>query len=155
MIIRRLVALASGVLLMLGGMSAVAAGPAAAAAAQQGPGRPNCAALADGHVPEGAVTSATIADGYCEVHGILRPAIHFTVKLPVDGWTGQYVQQGCSGLCGAVPDLTYPLFGFTCPAAVAKTLAVAADDTGHTGDAAGAQPATWGEIGRASCRERV
>ncbi len=138
MMIRRLVALLSAVSLVLGGVSG------GMSAAASGPAPLNCAALDSAHVPQGAVTSATIADGYCEVHGVLLPAIHFTVKLPVDGWTGQYVQQGCSGLCGAVPDLSFPLFGFTCPAAVAKTLVVAADDTGHTGDATGAQPATWG-----------
>jgi hypothetical protein len=74
----------------------------------------------------------------------MLPATHFTVKLPVDGWTGEYVQQGRGGLCGAVPDLSFPLFGFSCAAALAGTLVVAADDTGHTGDPAGTQPATWG-----------
>jgi feruloyl esterase len=95
------------------------------------------------------VASATVDDGYCQVRGLLLPATHFTVKLPVSGWTGEYVQQGCSGLCGAVPDLTFPLFGFSCPAAMARTLVVAADDTGHTGDPEGAQPATWGADPRA------
>src|SRR3954452_22973594 len=80
---------------LIGGVSAAARGPAPL----------NCAGLAAARVPQGTVTSATAADGYCQVHGVLLPATHFTVKLPVDGWTGQYVQQGCSGLCGAVPDL--------------------------------------------------
>ncbi|WP_067503223.1 tannase/feruloyl esterase family alpha/beta hydrolase [Actinoplanes sp. TFC3] len=116
-----------------------------------------CAGLTASHVPQGTITSAAIADGYCEVQGTLRPATHFTIKLPVRGWTGQYVQQGCSGLCGAVPDLAYPLFGFDCAAAMARTLVVAADDTGHRGDFEGAEPATWGadpqarlEFGRTS-----
>uniref|UniRef100_UPI0027427324 tannase/feruloyl esterase family alpha/beta hydrolase n=1 Tax=Actinoplanes sp. RD1 TaxID=3064538 RepID=UPI0027427324 len=112
-----------------------------------------CGGLTEARVPQGSVTSATVADGYCVARGVLRPATHFTVKLPVSGWTGQYVQQGCSGLCGAVPALDYPLFGFACAAARAKTLVVAADDTGHTGDAAatwGADPRARREFGRTS-----
>ncbi|MFI2207412.1 tannase/feruloyl esterase family alpha/beta hydrolase [Streptomyces sp. NPDC020192] len=137
--IRKLLTLLVAVPLMLGGASAAAHSPAPL----------NCAGLTAAHVPQGMVTSATAADGYCQVQGVLEPATKFTVKLPVSGWTGEYVQQGCSGLCGAVPDLRFPLFGFSCPAAKDKTLVVAGDDTGHTGDPAGAQPATWGRDPRA------
>ncbi|MFB9235578.1 tannase/feruloyl esterase family alpha/beta hydrolase [Plantactinospora siamensis] len=138
--IRKLLAVLAAVPLLLGG---------AASAAQRGPAPRDCAGLAGARVPQGTVGSAAVVDGYCEVHGVLAPATRFTVKLPVSGWTGQYVQQGCSGLCGATPDLTYPLFGFRCPAAQARTLVVAGDDTGHTGDPEGAQPATWGADPRA------
>ena len=137
--IRRLLVVLAAVPLALGGVSAAAHRPASL----------NCAGLTTAHVPQATVTSTATADGYCQVQGVLLPATHFTVKLPVSGWTGEYVQQGCGGLCGAVPDLGFPLFGFSCPAALAKTLAVAADDTGHTGDPAGAQPATWGADPRA------
>lgn len=118
-------------------------------AAPRGPAPLGCAGLTTAHLPQGVVTAATTTDGYCQVRGVLKPAIKFTVKLPLTGWTGEYVQQGCSGLCGEVPDLTFPLFAFSCPAALAKTLVVAADDTGHTGDPEGAQPATWGADPRA------
>ncbi|AGL18910.1 tannase/feruloyl esterase family alpha/beta hydrolase [Actinoplanes sp. N902-109] len=139
MLIRKAVTLLSAAALVLTGLCGAA----------RGPGPASCAGLITARVPQGGVSSATVADGYCEVRGVLLPATHFTVKLPVRGWTGQYVQQGCGGLCGAVPDLAFPLFGFSCPAALARTLVVAADDTGHTGDAAGAQPATWGADPRA------
>ncbi|WP_305788808.1 tannase/feruloyl esterase family alpha/beta hydrolase [Symbioplanes lichenis] len=119
------------------------------AAVPQATGPDPCGGLTGARVPQGSVISATVEDTYCVARGVLRPATHFTVKLPIKGWTGQYVQQGCSGLCGAVPSLDYPLFGFSCAAAQAKTLVVAADDTGHTGDAAGASPATWGADPRA------
>ncbi|GAB3805237.1 tannase/feruloyl esterase family alpha/beta hydrolase [Micromonospora zhanjiangensis] len=120
-----------------------------AGAAADGPAPLDCAGLATAHGPQGSVTSADTVDGYCQVRGVLQPATRFTVKLPVHGWTGRYVQQGCGGLCGEVPDLTFPLFGFACPAALARTLVVAADDTGHTGDPEGAGPATWGRDPRA------
>ena len=137
--IRKLLALLAAIPLVLSAVSAGAHSPATV----------NCAGLTAAHVAQGRVTSTTTIDGYCQVQGVLLPATHFTVKLPVDGWTGEYVQQGCGGLCGAVPDLAFPLFGFSCPAALAKTLVVAADDTGHTGDPAGARPATWGADPRA------
>jgi feruloyl esterase len=75
---------------------------------------------------------------------VIRPQTRFTVKLPTDGWTGRYVQLGCAGLCGAVPELDLPLFGFSCQSALDGKLALAADDTGHTGDPQGGEPATWG-----------
>lgn len=92
------------------------------------------------------VTSAVVAPtnkhAYCEVHGVLQPRTRFTLKLPVEGWTGQYVQQGCSALCGAVPDLIVPLFGFRCQAALDGRLALGATDSGHTGSTIG--DASWG-----------
>src|SRR3954466_2575643 len=113
-----------------------------------------CAALTSARIPDATVTSATVVSAdrqqrFCQVQGVLAPQTHFTVRLPVSGWTGQYVQQGCSGLCGAVPALDLPLFGFTCAAALDGHLVLAADDTGHTGDAQGAEPATWGADPRA------
>jgi feruloyl esterase len=93
----------------------------------------DCAALS-------VLGSASVADtaghSYCEVHGT-----HFTIKLPVEGWTGQYVQSGCSGLCGTIPELDLPLFGFQCRPATTGRLVMAADDTGHTG---GTDDATFG-----------
>jgi hypothetical protein len=108
-----------------------------------------CAALARAPIPETTVTSAeTVTNGrgqeFCQVRGVIRPQTRFTVKLPTSGWTGQYVQVGCSGLCGTVPALDLPLFGFGCAAALDGKLVLAADDTGHTGDPQGGEPATWG-----------
>src|SRR3954454_9282104 len=136
----RLLTLLAAAPLILGGMTGAARGTTTA----------DCGALIQARVPGATVTAAApVADGYCQVQGVLRPATHFTVELPRSGWTGEYVQQGCGGLCGTVPDLGFPLFGFSCPAALAKTLVVAGDDTGHTGDAEGAQPASWGADPRA------
>src|ERR1700754_615574 len=136
---KRLFTLLAAAPLILGGMTGAARGTTTTM---------DCGALAATHVA-GATTAAPVADGYCQVQGVLTPNTHFTVKLPMTGWTGEYVQQGCSGFCGEVPDLSYPLFGFSCPAALAHTLVVAADDTGHTGTPESAEPATWGADPRA------
>lgn len=71
----------------------------------------SCAALAavdlDAIGGDGSmVTSAQEAESNgrrtCTVNGILAPAIRFQVNLPVDTWTGRYLQVGCGGLCGRV-----------------------------------------------------
>lgn len=133
---RRLITTVVAAALVLGGMSGAARGSTTG----------DCGALA--RLP-GVTGAAPVADGYCQVDGVLAPATHWTVKLPQTGWTGRYVQQGCSGLCGQVPDLAYPTAGYSCPAARDHHLVVAGDDTGHTGDLAGTQPATWGADPRA------
>jgi feruloyl esterase len=139
--LRRLLVLLATVPLVLGGVGA--AGRATAA--------PGCGALTAAHVPQGRVTSAATGtdDGFCRVEGVLDPAVHFTVDLPVSGWSGDYLQLGCSGLCGTVPNFAFPNAGVLCLAVRDKTLVLAGDDSGHTGDNAGAQPATWGADPRA------
>jgi Tannase and feruloyl esterase len=143
--IRSVMAVLAAVPMMLGlpGTTARSGDPAA-----------SCTALARARPPEASVTSTTVVTNdrqqrFCQVQGVIRPQTHFTVRLPVSGWTGQYVQQGCSGLCGEVPELDLPLFGFSCPAALDGHLVLAADDTGHTGDPQAAEPATWGADPRA------
>jgi pimeloyl-ACP methyl ester carboxylesterase len=98
--------------------------------------------LAGATVTSAAVVTNRIDNEYCEVKGVIAPQTHFTVELPTAGWTGEYVQQGCSGLCGSVPELVAPLFGFSCTAAQAGQLVLAADDSGHTGT--GPADARWG-----------
>jgi hypothetical protein len=71
---------------------------------------------------------------FCEVRGVIRPHTHFAVKLPTVGWRGQYVQQGCGGLCGALTDLLLPPVGYDCQPARDGRLVLATDDTGHSGD---------------------
>jgi pimeloyl-ACP methyl ester carboxylesterase len=123
--------------------------PATAAKNNTNPNPPaiTCAAVAQRHYPTATVTSATtttneLGNEYCEVKGVIQPQTHFTVELPTSDWTGEYVQQGCSGLCGSVPALELPLFGFTCTAALSGNLVLAADDSGHTGTGPG--DGSWG-----------
>ena len=46
------------------------------------------------------VLSATQASGICQVAGYIAPQEQFLLTLPVSGYTGRYLQQGCGGLCG-------------------------------------------------------
>jgi feruloyl esterase len=36
----------------------------------------------------------------CQVAGYIAPQEQFLLTLPVRGYTGRYLQQGCGGLCG-------------------------------------------------------
>ncbi|AGZ43187.1 tannase/feruloyl esterase family alpha/beta hydrolase [Actinoplanes friuliensis] len=103
-----------------------------------------CAALSRMDLPGVRITSAALAltrtNEFCQVEGHFSPGTSFTIKLPPSGWTGQYVQHGCSGLCGEVPALDVPVGGFQCEDAINGKLVLAASDTGHQGDG----PATWG-----------
>jgi pimeloyl-ACP methyl ester carboxylesterase len=124
-------------------MAALLAVPVAPGSAPAPDPVARCAALTS----QAMVTSAAVVTvqlrkptQMCEVKGR-----HFAVRLPVSGWTGQYVQVGCGGLCGEVPGLDLPLAGFSCAAALDGHLVIAGDDTGHTaGD-----EATWGNDPRA------
>jgi len=39
---------------------------------------------------------------FCEVEGVLKPAITFKVLLPTDSWQQRFLQVGCGGLCGRI-----------------------------------------------------
>ncbi len=86
------------------------------------------------------ITSATIVAAiddtpeYCAVTGYVAPQIQFEVRLPTDGWNGNYFQTGCGGFCGVIPIES-------CAPALARNYAVAAENSGHTG--ANAFDALW------------
>jgi hypothetical protein len=50
------------------------------------------------------VLSAAVVTGQgpavCQVAGYIAPQEQFLLALPVSGYSGQYLQQGCGGLCG-------------------------------------------------------
>src|SRR5260370_39891659 len=46
------------------------------------------------------VTPPAPAPAFCQVAGYIAPQEQFRLELPVSGYTGQYLQQGCGGLCG-------------------------------------------------------
>jgi feruloyl esterase len=78
---------------------------------------------------------------FCEVTGYTSPQTHFTVLLPQRTWEGDYLQQGCGGLCGhndvslTDPSRTSLHQGPFAPRTDGE-LVVAADDQGHEGPGA-------------------
>lgn len=125
-----------------------AGGPAPAQTRGAAPVRPvrTCASLtgvnvtgvpdAPGKVTSAAVVTVTLGPKkvkFCQVEGVFAPQTKFELQLPVATWHGQYVQEGCSTLCGAVTLSDYPEAGFTCTAAGDGQLALGTDDMGHTG----------------------
>jgi hypothetical protein len=80
-----------------------------------------------------------------EVHpmrGTIWPQTHFQIRLPTTRWHGQYLQEGCSDLCGRINPLDLPLVGFGCAPATHGELVLVADDGGHTG---GPTDGRWGK----------
>ena len=99
-----------------------------------------CASLAllDLTVLPEAATHITHADEtkfrevpICFVQGYIAPQIQFELRLPLEGYTGRYLQTGCGGNCGVIATNVSP----ACDEAVAygSGFAVATDNTGHVG----------------------
>ena len=67
-----------------------------------------CEALgkADLSAQDGGITSTATATreghAYCDVKGYISPSTQFEALLPLETWRGDYLQQGCGGLCGHV-----------------------------------------------------
>src|SRR5262245_57532594 len=101
-------------------------------------------------IPEAAV-HITGADGSdnrtCDVHGQVDPAVRFEVKLPINTFTGRYVQYGCMGDCGAI----FPPPAPSCSPPQGGDFAVAATDDGHVGDPSNPIfDASWGANNQAA-----
>jgi feruloyl esterase len=76
-----------------------------------------------------SVREVVKGDTFCEVKGLLKPAINFTVLLPINSWTQRYLQVGCGGLCGRV---LLQLDGAAgCRPLETSGFVVAATDMGH------------------------
>ena len=60
---------------------------------------------------------------FCDVKGYISPVTQFEALLPTESWRGDYLQQGCGGLCGKAdvslddPSRTQRLPGALCAAA--------------------------------------
>ena len=88
----------------------IVTGPAALAATADGAIPPvmSCQALAKADLSrqDAQITSTATAtrDGhaYCDVKGYISPMTQFEALLPLETWRGDYLQQGCGGLCGHV-----------------------------------------------------
>jgi feruloyl esterase len=77
--------------------------------------------------------SETTASGvtYCTVEGTLAPAIGFRVQLPTNSWTQRYLQIGCGGLCGNIPNEAGAAEG--CQVLNKGGFVIGATDMGHEG----------------------
>ena len=82
------------------------------------------------HVASAAKTKFQGAE-VCEVKGHVEPAVAFVVRLPLSGWDGRFLQAGCGGLCGHIPDEYAQTRG--CAPFETGRMAVAATDMGHEG----------------------
>jgi feruloyl esterase len=60
------------------------------------------------HVTAAAEQSGNGEPRLCLVTGKVDPEIGFQLKLPLDTYNGNYVQDGCGGLCGALFGLPFP-----------------------------------------------
>ena len=73
---------------------------------------------------------------FCDVKGYISPVTQFEALLPTETWRGDYLQQGCGGLCGKV-DVSFEdpsrTSGYQAPYAPLQNgeMVVAADDEGH------------------------
>lgn len=83
------------------------------------------------------------AAAHCLVSGRVAPQVRFQLKLPTAGYTGRYLQIGCGGNCGYIRLEATP----RCDDAMARggAFAVAATDTGHSGQGTG-----WARDNRAA-----
>lgn len=68
---------------------------------------------------------------FCFVKGIIAPQIQFEFHLPLDGYTGRYLQGGCGGACGMIYNTVSP----SCDNQVAfnGAFAVSFNNSGHVG----------------------
>src|SRR5258707_1585174 len=83
-----------------------------------------------------SVTATRNGHAFCDVKGYISPATQFEAFLPTETWRGDYLQQGCGGLCGkADVSLDDPsrTSGYQAPYAPLQNgeMVVAADDQGH------------------------
>ncbi|MGN9784114.1 tannase/feruloyl esterase family alpha/beta hydrolase [Nonomuraea sp. ZG12] len=80
------------------------------------------------------VTSAKVNDqsepAYCDVQGRIEPAVTFRLRLPLDTFTGRYLQYGCGAFCGRIPELPFP----DCGGDLGGDVAVGATDDGHVSE---------------------
>jgi feruloyl esterase len=87
-------------------------------------------------------TAVVLRDGrpapVCHLRGTLRGSIGFEAWLPLETFTGRYLQIGCGGLCGRIADAPPQVHG--CVPFTRGEFAMAATDMGHRDPSA----ASWG-----------
>ena len=97
----------------------------------------DCSALASVSLRDAVGTDVTLQAStvdtpkgqFCHVTGLIAPAIHLEVDLPVQHWTRRLLQAGCGGLCGMINASIGNAGG--CQSALDGDFVVAATDMGH------------------------
>ena len=81
-----------------------------------------------------SIVSATVQPAtrdlpsYCRVLGYVAPQVGFELRMPLAGWNGKFLMQGCGGMCGV-------LNMEACEDALIRGYAVVNTDMGHAGNA--------------------
>lgn len=131
-------------------VSALAIAPMPAQAQTPIPSRVACETLtgmdlsAELGVPARVDTAAQLSEGrpapVCHVRGTMRGTVGFEAWLPLERWTGRYLQVGCGGLCGSIRPGPPPQ-AHGCAPLDRGEFATAATDMGHRDPSA----ASWGD----------
>jgi hypothetical protein len=82
-------------------------------------------------IQSATVVTTGAAAPYCDVKGTIAPADLFELRLPTQGWTQRYLEVGCGGLCGSIPNLNNPPMAATCVPVTNGQIALASTDMGH------------------------
>lgn len=97
-----------------------------------------CTVLADALIEEaeilGTEPRAESAElpAHCRVRGLIRPAIHFELRMPIEAWNDKFYMAGCGGLCGRL-DTDEPTHSNGINVALRQGYAAVATDAGHRG----------------------
>ncbi|HEX9772453.1 MAG TPA: tannase/feruloyl esterase family alpha/beta hydrolase [Steroidobacteraceae bacterium] len=98
----------------------------------------DCASLAGLRVDDANLLSSVevAARGglppHCRVLGVVRPAINFELRLPIEDWNGKFYMTGCGGFCGRL-DSDRPGFTNAMNHGLRRGYAAATMDGGHWG----------------------
>jgi hypothetical protein len=98
--------------------------------------RRNCAALAQADLaslpdaPTQVLDATRVAAGeaapeHCRVRGYIRPNVRFELRLPLGGWNGKLVMEGCGGFCGSLQ------YAERCDERMRRGYACIVSDMGH------------------------
>jgi feruloyl esterase len=72
---------------------------------------------------------------YCRVHGYIRPAINFEIRLPLKHWNKKFYMVGCGGFCGNLyTDEPANVFSNNINFGLVRNYAVSTMDSGHWGE---------------------
>jgi feruloyl esterase len=75
----------------------------------------------------GALPAKDGVPALCKVEGYVAPQVGFELRLPLSGWNGKVLTQGCGAMCGTM------LGAAGCEEAAARGYACVTTDMGHKG----------------------